>query len=353
MNYFTKDDLKQLWKPPTNERFTLPFPSKEELIALEGRLGVKLPASYLELAEFSQNGGFLRRNGVPLRDHSGTVTGYMKINYISPIGRITVEPIYDTPKPFYELPGLLILGESWDTYYDFFVLNYLDCGAEGEPTVALITRKSRCGKPGEPEHGNWRYINEKYYWETPCTLAHTFAEFVRQLVVMPKPLPLDLASLKEPLKQATQEAFRQIVKAYGQEELIAFGLYVDDEGTMVSHAANTRAHWEELTAKEPSEKDYFTYCISEWCCEAPAAEHLFDPICKELAKSSAALGGKGRSRRFRDGLIELCTEVLAELKTAGFFAQEYPVPILLNVDISNGQLSAAKAKKLRSILSKA
>lgn len=49
-------------------------------------------------------------------------------------------------------------------------------------------------------------------------------------------------------------------------------------------------------------------------------------------------------------MIDLCVEVLAELKAEGFFAQEYHLPILLNVDISNGELSRAKAKKIRAIL---
>lgn len=352
MDYFTKEHFQKLWKPATNERFTLPLPGQEELAALEQRLGVKLPASYIELGTFSQNGGFLKRNGVPLRNASGTITGYIKINHINPIGRTTADPIYDTPQPFYDIPNLLVLGENWDAYYEFFVLNYLECGSQGEPSVALITRKSRCGEPGEPEIGDWRYINEKYYWQSPLTVAQTFDEFIKQLVVMPKPVPFDLGSIKESLKQAAQEAFRQIVKNNGQEGIIAFGLYVDNEGTMVAHAANTKAHWQQQIADKPLEQDYFTYCISEWCCEALAAQHLFDPICRELAQSSAQCYKKSQSNHFRDSLIQLCTEVLADLKRDGFFAREYPYPILLNVDIINGQLSATKAKKIRLILSK-
>ncbi len=122
MDYFTKEHFRKLWKPATNERFTLPLPGQEELAALEHRLGVKLPASYIELGAFSQNGGFLKRNGVPLRDASGTITEYIKINHINPIGRTTTEPIYDTPRPFYDIPNLLVLGENWDAYYEFFVL---------------------------------------------------------------------------------------------------------------------------------------------------------------------------------------------------------------------------------------
>lgn len=235
MNYFVDADFNKLWKPVTSEykRFTLSFPTDEELIAYEKRLGVKLPASYIELATASQNGGLLKRNGVLIRDEAGNVIRYVKINYISPIGHI--EPEY--------------------TY-----LNQIS------------------------DHPSWRYINENFYWEMTATVANTFAEFVKQLVVMPKPVPFDFAVIEEPLKQAAQEAFRQIVKTYGQEEIISFGLYVDEEGTMVAGAANTYV------------------------------------------------------------------EILAELKAEGFFAKEYHLPILLNVDISNGVLSMSKAKKIRARL---
>lgn len=351
MNYFENTDFDKLWKPITNERFTLPFPTNEEFAALEKRLGVKLPASYVELASASQNGGYLKRNGVPLRDECGNLIRYVKINHINPIGRSESEPIYDHPNSFYDIPNLLVIGQNWDADYEFFVLNYMDCGPDGEPTVIFITRKSRRGETDEPTRDDWRYINEKFYWATPSLVAPTFDAFVKQLVIMPKLRPFDFATVKEPLKQATQEAFRQIIKTYGQEEIIAFGLYVDDEGTMVASAANTKAHLDELVAEYPSEKDYFNYCISEWCCDAPAALHMFDPICRELSIYSKGLGTETKIKRFRDKLIDLCVEVLAELKAEDFFMKEYPMPILLHVDVSNAELSMAKTKKIRAILS--
>ena len=357
MNYFVDADFNKLWKPVTSEykRFTLPFPTDEELIAHEKRLGVKLPASYIELATASQNGGLLKRNGVPIRDEAGNVIRYVKINYISPIGHIEPEYTYlnqicDYPSLFYNIPNLVVIGENWDADYEFFVLNYRNCGADGEPTVEFITRKSKRGDADEPVSGDWRYINEKFYWEITATVANTFDEFVKQLVVMPKPVPFDFAVVKKPLKQAAQEAFRQIVKTYGREEIISFGLYVDDEGTMVAGAANTKSHLDELVAKDPSQKEYFTYCISEWCCDAPCVLHLFDPICRELSIHSRALGTENKIKRFRDKLIQLCVEILAELKAEGFFTKEYHLPILLNVDISNGVLSMSKAKKIRASL---
>lgn len=351
MNYFVNTDFNKLWKPITNKRFTLPFPNDEEIIALEKRLGVKLPASYVELVTASQNGGFLKRNGVPIRDESGSVMRYVKINHINPIGRTDIEPIYDTPPPFYNVASLLIIGENWDANYEFFVLSYMNCGSDGEPTVVFITRKSRCGDVGEPTCDDWRYINEKFYFEITNTVALTFDEFIKQLVVMPKLPPFDFTKIKEPLKQATQASFRQNIKTHGHEEIISFGLYVDNEGSMVANAANKRVHLDKLVAEYPSEKEYFTYCINEWCCDAPCMLHLFDPLCRELSIHSRALGTENKIKRFRDNLIDLCVEVLAELKADDFFTNEYNLPILLHVDVSNGELSMGKIKKIRAILS--
>ncbi len=357
MNYFVDADFNNLWKPVTSKykRFTLPFPTDEKLAAQEKRLGVKLPASYIELACASQNGGLLKRNRVPIRDEIGNVIRYVKINYISPIGHIEPEDMYpnqicDHPGLLYHIPNLVVIGENWDADYEFFVLNYRNCGADGEPTVEFVTRKSKCGDADEPASGDWRYINEKFYWEMTATVANTFDEFIRQLVVMPKPVPFDFSVVREPLKQAAQEAFRQIVKTYAQEQIISFGLYVDDEGTMVAAAANTKSHLDELAAKYPSQKEYFTYCISEWRCDAPCVLHLFDPICRELSIHSRALGTENKIKRFRDRLLQLCVEILAELKAEDFFAKEYHLPVLLNVDISNGALSMSTAKKIRASL---
>lgn len=274
MNYFVDADFNKLWEPVTSEykRFTLPFPTDEEVIAHEKRLGVKLPASYIELATVSQNGGLLKRNGVLIRDEAGNVIRYVKINYISPIGHIEPEYTYldqicDYPSLLYNIPNLVVIGENWDAHYEFFVLNYRNCGADGEPTIEFITRKSKCGEIDEPVSGDWRYINEKFYWEIAATVA------------------------------------------------------------------NIKSHLDELVAKDPSQKEYFTYCINEWCCDAPCVLHLFDPICRELSIHSRALGTENKVKRFRDKLIQLCVEILAELKAEGFFAKEYHLSILLNVDI--------------------
>lgn len=363
MSYFTEADFKNLWKREGSAYFILPLPSDEELAALEQRLGVKLPASYIEFVSTSQNGGLLKRNGFPILDGSGNTIRHVKIDYMNAIGHRPGDeslPTHyaghkarDMPPLFYDIPNLLEIGSILGApYYDFFVLNYLECGTSGEPSIAFITRKVRRGKNGEPVDGieDWRNINETYYWEV-TTVAPTFDAFIKELIVMPKLPAFDFAALKAPLKQAAQKSFREIIKAHGHEKIISFGLYVDDEGSMVADAANTRAHFEKLVAENPSDKDYFAYATNEWRYEGTDfALDLFEPICNELATYSAALGSDGKMKRFRDKLLDFCTDVLAELKAEDFFAIEYNSPVLLSVGTSNGDVSTAKRKKIRALL---
>lgn len=362
MGYFTEADFKNLWTPEINEKATLPFPMGEELAALEKRLGIKLPVSYIKLATTSQNGGYLKRNAVPICDESGNTIRHVKIDYINPIGRrpgdkslpkrSAAHEDCDLPNPFRDKVQLFVIGKNLDAPYDCIVLDYLKCTKDDEPTVAHIIRKTLRGKSGEPtsDSSDWRYINNVFYWEI-TTVAPTFDVFIKKLVVMPKLPAFDFKAIKKPLKLAAEKSFKEIVKRHGNEELISFGLYVDNEGTMVADAANKKAHLEQLISENPSEKEYYTYFINEWYYEGTdVALDLFEPICEELARYSAALGSDDKIKRFRDKLLDICVEVLAELKAENFFAKEYNQPVLLSASISDGDVSNAKRKKINALL---
>jgi len=361
MSCFTADDLKGLWSNKEKAYFVLPMPSDKELAELEGRLGVKLPFSYKELALTSQNGGLLKRNASPIRDTIGNVIRYVKNDYIDSIGRRPGEKNvpehwpgheeHDAIQLFRDKSNLIEFGRNQDSY-ETFVLNYLECESNGEPSIAHIDRKVRRGKDNEPVEGSsdWRNINELYYWEL-TTIAPNFETYIKELVIMPKQSAFDFAVIKGPLKQAAQKSFREIVKAHGHEDIVAYGLYIDAEGSMVADAANIKVHLEKLVAAHPKDEDYYTYATNEWRYEGTDfALDLFDPICKELARYCATLGSESKIKRFRDILLDVCAEVLAELKSEGFFAKEYALPVLINVNISNDEISATKIKKIRLLL---
>jgi hypothetical protein len=77
---------------------------------------------------------------------------------------------------------------------------------------------------------------------------------------------------------------------------------------------------------------------------------LFESVCKEVSRYSAALGTDSKIKTFRGKLLDFCAEVLAELKAENFFTDEYTNPVLLSVNISNDDISKAKMKKIRTIL---
>jgi len=362
MKYFTEADLKNLCGKDTS--LIKPAPSAELLDRTQKRLGVKLPESYIELAAEVQNGISLeKRCAVPVVDSSGNVIRYVKSSYITNISHEQGDKSYPenswyyndrvSPELFYDRPNLIRLGSDFsNNSYETFVMNYLDCGSEGEPTIALIDRKVRRGKASEPTLGSddWRNINDDFYLElTP--IAPNFETYIKSLVPMPKLLAFDFGAIKEPLKQAAKKSFRELVKVHGKESIVAFGLYIDSEGSMIADAANTYSHLEKHLTEFPKEKDYYTYYTTEWHYEGlHFALDLFEPICAELSAYSAALGTDDKIKRFRDKLLDACAEILAELKNENFFANEYTNPVVLSVNISNDNISGAKRKKLRAIL---
>jgi len=220
MKYFNDVDLKGLWSKKETEAFVFPRPSDKEISASEKRLGVKLPASYIELMSASQNGGLLKRNASPVRDIGGNIIRHVKNSFIQPI---SLKHDRHALKFFYDTPNLIEFGRYLDIHASFgsFVLNYLKCSREGEPSVAYIDRKVRYGRAGEPvdKNNDWRIINEMFYWEL-TTIAPTFEAYIKELVIAPKLPAFDFAALKAPLKQAAQKSFREIIKVYGRRILL-------------------------------------------------------------------------------------------------------------------------------------
>jgi hypothetical protein len=359
MKHFTDTDLTGLWSNREKAAFCLPMPDAVGIRALEQRLHVKLPESYLELMTESQNGGLLKRCAFPLKDAEGNIVRYVKNSKIASLGRVPADardpkrfPEHDALTLFHDIPGLVQFGTDIDTYFDFFVLNYRECGPDGEPAVAWIDRKTRRGRDGEPafDGQDWRSINRTYFWNLTA-LAPTFAEYVKGLVVMPKLPAFDFEAFKTPLKQAVRQSFCGLVRAHGRERIVAYGLYIDDMGSMVVDAANTADHLENNVASFPDERDFYTFATTEWKYEGlDCALELFDDLCKSLMSYSASLS-RNKIRNFRDKLLDACVDVLRELKSDGFFAKEYSEVIVLNVNISNDDISAARAKKIRQALS--
>jgi hypothetical protein len=136
--------------------------------AAEESLGYRLPAAYVELLQV-QNGGYLARNWFPTTKCPRWAKDHVQFRNIFGLGEGGIDD--DTGSQYlieeWEYPdvGVVISSDG----HTAFMLDYSDCGEEGEPTVIWIDVES--GKDDEP------YVAE---------LAPDFATFLEQLRVPPK-----------------------------------------------------------------------------------------------------------------------------------------------------------------------
>lgn len=165
---FTAADLEGLWDDCdySREKYTGSVPTVDEIASVEAELGYRLPAAYKALMA-QRNGGMLTRNAFPnslMRDW--TPAAY------------SVESIYgmDRSKEYslcgsmgsrfwmdeWRYPSIgVVIGDTISAGHQMIVLDYSDCGPQGEPCVVSIDQESDY---------------EISY------LADNFAQFIRSLV---------------------------------------------------------------------------------------------------------------------------------------------------------------------------
>lgn len=165
---FTAADLEGLWDDCdySREKYTGSAPTVDEIASVEAELGYRLPAAYKALMT-QHNGGMLMRNAFPnalMRDW--TPAAY------------SVESIYgmDRSKEYslcgsmgsrfwmdeWRYPAIgVVIGDTISAGHQMIVLDYSDCGPEGEPCLVSIDQESDY---------------EISY------LADNFAQFIRSLV---------------------------------------------------------------------------------------------------------------------------------------------------------------------------
>lgn len=165
---FTAADLEGLWDDCdySRDKYTGKAPTADEMAAVEVELGYRLPAAYKALVA-QHNGGLLMRNACPnslIRDW--TAAAY------------SVESIYgmDRSKEYslcgsmgsrfwmdeWHYPAIgVVVGDTISAGHQMIVLDYSDCGPQGEPCVVSIDQESNF---------------EISY------LADNFAQFIRSLI---------------------------------------------------------------------------------------------------------------------------------------------------------------------------
>jgi hypothetical protein len=120
----------------TNNFFDTGPPITDEIIqAAEAQVGYKLPASYLRLVNV-KNGGWLRRRCYP------TAEDYVEIDFIYGIGGARCIDSKTGSRYFiqaWNYPDVgIVVGETPSAGHDTIMLDYSECGPQGEPRVIHV-----------------------------------------------------------------------------------------------------------------------------------------------------------------------------------------------------------------------
>ncbi|MFO0966822.1 MAG: SMI1/KNR4 family protein [Gemmataceae bacterium] len=163
-------DLAGFWKKSAYARkgYVEAKPTAKDIASIEKELGVRLPASYVELME-SQNGGFPKNTCFPTKKRTSWAHDHVAITGFLAIGRTKAHSLCGAL-------GSQFMKEEWG-YPDIGVC-ICDCPSAGHDMIMLDYRACRRGKADEP-----RVVHVDQELDYRITLlAKDFETFVRGLV---------------------------------------------------------------------------------------------------------------------------------------------------------------------------
>ncbi|MNI37656.1 hypothetical protein D3C73_917580 [compost metagenome] len=108
---------------------------------------------------------------------------------------------------------------------------------------------------------------------------------------------------------------------------------------------NTKDFLKQVVEKDPKEQEFYKYETTEWKYEGEHTEH-FNVVCETMVKHVTLLTSNSKVSQFRNKMVEICIQVLEELNADLFFTQICERDILLMINISNGELSGQKKKRM-------
>lgn len=165
---FKDFDFSEFWEDSEYalEEYTEQEPSDELVQLVEHELGYKLPASYVELMKLC-NGGIPKRNCFPTTQITSWSETHIAITGIMGIGKNKSYSLFGTL-------GSKFMIDEWG-YPDTGVY-ICDCPSAGHDMIMLDY--SNCGKEGQPEVV---HIDQEYDYKKTL-LAKDFETFIRGLV---------------------------------------------------------------------------------------------------------------------------------------------------------------------------
>lgn len=159
-------DFTDFWEESEHsaEHYVSKPPTDELIAEIEQELGYKLPESYIWLMK-QHNGGVLNwdRDGCKIdwsEGHSEWTNNVVKVSRIMSIGREKTWSICGTVVQVQCRPDIgVAIATTWDSA-DMIILDYRECGKDGEPAVVCVDSNAR--------HGIWK-------------LTDNFESFIRSL----------------------------------------------------------------------------------------------------------------------------------------------------------------------------
>ncbi len=161
-------------------------------------------------------------------------------------------------------------------------------------------------------------------------------------------MPFDFSHFQQQLKQATQDAFRELLAAHHAEGLYSFALYSDEGALTVCPSANSLAH---LAAQPPEDQLYAKFEPAEWAYEMRGAEDQFNELSRQLRTHVLGEDLPAEAfEQFRQQLYATCVAVLDELREQRFFDQAAGREVFLLFSVSDSDPPAAELAQLVSQL---
>ena len=149
MRHFEEFDLAGFWKDSdyARKQYVLPPPTDISIVAVERKLGYKLPGSYIDLMR-QQNGGLLAKTAFPTTEPTSWAEDHVAIHGIMGIGDSkTYSLCGDLGSRFmeyeWEYPKIgVYFGNCPSVGHDIICLDYRKCGRGGEPLVVHVDQES-------------------------------------------------------------------------------------------------------------------------------------------------------------------------------------------------------------------
>lgn len=181
----------------------------------------------------------------------------------------------------------------------------------------------------------------------PHFLAATFEEFVSGLAAKPEIVPFNFPAFEAKLPNAIQATLETLLKNHPRERFFGFGLYTDDEGSILASAANTREHLEKNCKELLEAPHYYTYATTEWTYEGTDDAPELLEMHEMLQTHRAMLFTKAKQRAFRGKIVDLCAQALINAKNDGLFSTTLDAGYVLMVSLGGDEMPQATWKRIK------